>query len=470
MCVRIPPIALPATIWHCDQNGKLPTSMPAQEHARLTLSAAQHPAPRPGCPIPGAAPTGLSAILPRMMSDVAPTADDTPRPNDERDESDPALVAAIRAAIAEAGGRITFARFMDLALYHPTRGYYRVAAERPGRGGDFLTAPELSPFFGVCLARQLAEVWALLDRPDPFTVLEYGAGAGRLAHDILAAAREGDPAFFDALRYRLHETNPHRRAGAAALLAATGLAGRATIEGPDDATDAAPFVGAIVTNEFVDALPIHRVVGGAAGGLRERYVRWDAGRGWFAEEDGPPSIPALAAALAEGGVTLAEGQAGEINLAAGDWLDAAAARLARGLVLTIDYGYPTAELYAPRRRAGTFLCYYRHTANDEPFAHIGAQDMTAHVDFGALERRGAACGLRTLGFTTQGELLTNLGLGELLVATQTPGRALDGYLADRAAVLALIEPGGMGRFGVLAQGKRFAPPQPLRGFGPLRGR
>ena len=254
------------------------------------------------------------------------------------------------------------------------------------------------------------------------------------------------------------------------MLAATGLAARATIEGPDEPIDAAPFVGAIVTNEFVDALPVHRVVGGPAGALREQYVRWDEVAGSFVAEDGPPSTPALAAALAAGGVTLAEGQAGEINLAAGDWLDAATARLARGLVLTIDYGYPTAELYAPRRRAGTFLCYYRHTANDEPFRHVGAQDMTAHVDFGALERRGAACGLRTLGFTTQGELLTNLGLGELLVATQTPGRALDGYLADRASVLALIEPGGMGRFGVLAQGKEFAPAQPLRGFGPLRHR
>ncbi len=405
-----------------------------------------------------------------MTSDTDPTANVAPQPATGRDESDPELVAAIRDTIADAGGWTTFARFMDLALYHPTRGYYRVAAERPGRGGDFLTAPELSPFFGACLARQLREVWALLDRPDPFTVLEYGAGAGRLAHDILAAARDTDPDFFAPLHYRLHETNPHRRAGAQALLTATGLAAKADYEGPDDKSDPAPFVGAIIANEFVDALPVHRIVGGPEGTLRERYVRWDAARGWFAEEDAPPSTPALAATLAEGGITLVEGQQGEINLAAGDWLRDAAARLARGLVLTIDYGYPTAELYAPRRRARTFLCYYRHTASDAPFAHVGAQDMTAHVDFGALERRGAALGLRTLGFTTQGEFLTDLGLGDLLVATQTPGRALDGYLADRAAVLALIEPGGMGRFGVLAQGKAFTPPHLLRGFGPPRQR
>lgn len=402
-----------------------------------------------------------------MKSDPEPATDDRPQPVAGRDESDPELVAAIRAAIADAGGRITFARFMELALYHPTHGYYRVAAERPGRGGDFLTAPELSPFFGVCLARQLHEAWILLGRPNPFAVLEYGAGAGRLARDILAAARDTDPAFFAALRYHLHETNPHRRAGAQALLAATGLADRASHEGPDETLDPTPLIGAIITNEFVDALPVHRVGGGQGGILLEQYVRWDATREWFTEEDAPPSSPAVAEALAEGGVTLEVGQLGEINLAAGDWLRDAAARLTRGLVLTIDYGYPTAELYGPRRRAGTFLCYYRHTANDVPFAHIGAQDMTAHVDFGALERHGAAVGLRTLGFTTQGEFLTNLGLGDLLVATQTPGRALDSYLTDRAAVLALIEPGGMGRFGVLAQGKAFDPPQSLLGFGPL---
>ena len=386
--------------------------------------------------------------------------------DDERDERDPVLIAAIRDTIAPTG-RITFAQFMDLALYHPTHGYYRVRAERPGRGGDFLTAPELSPFFGICLARQLHETWQLLGQPNPFTVLEYGAGGGRLAQDILAAAQAEAPAFAAALRYRLHETNPHRRASARALLDASGLSAATSDEDPVSPLDTAPFVGAIITNEFADALPVHRVIGNPDGTIRERYVRWDDAQAWFAEELDEPSTPHLAAALAAALVTLQADQSAEISLAAHDWLIAAAARLSRGLILTIDYGYPTAELYAPKRRDGTFLCYYRHTANDAPFTHIGQQDMTAHVDFGALERAGAVAGLRTLGFTTQGHFLTNLGLGDLLLATQTPGRALDAYLTDRAAVLALIEPGGMGRFGVLAQGKDFAPAAPLRGFGPL---
>jgi len=386
--------------------------------------------------------------------------------------STPELVALIREEIAAAGGAIPFARFMDLALDEPTWGYYRVAAERPGRGGDFVTAPELSPFFGHCLFRQLREVWAALDTPAAFTVLEYGAGGGRLAYDILAAARAADPAFAAALRYRLYEGNAHRRMGARALLVSAGFADRIAFEGPDlPPADPAPFVGAIVSNEFADALPTHRVRGaahGAVGALEEAFVGWDVAAVGFIERWAAPSTPRLAAALAAGGVALAPGQAGEIALAAADWLAGAAARLARGLVLTIDYGYPTAELYAPKRRVGTFLCYYRHTANEEPYVRVGQQDMTAHVDFGALERAGAAVGLRTLGLTTQGPFLSNLGLGEMLVATQRPGRALADYLAERGAVLALIDPGGMGRFGVLAQGLDLAPPGPLLGFGPLR--
>jgi SAM-dependent MidA family methyltransferase len=380
-----------------------------------------------------------------------------------REASDPALVAAIRAEIA-AAGRITFARFMDLALYHPAHGYYHSARERPGRGGDFLTAPELTPFFGHCLMRQLHQCWQELGEPGEFAILEYGAGGGRLAHDLLAAARDEAPAFAVAIRYLLHETNPHRRAAALDLLTEAGFGGQVFL---DIAESATPLVGAILSNEFVDALPVHRVVGGPAGDLLERYVTWDAAADWFAEACDHPSTPRLTAALAEAGVTLEAGQSAEINLAAGEWLTTAAARLARGLLLTIDYGYDSAELYSAKRRVGTFLCYYRHTALDDPYVRLGAQDMTAHVDFGALTRAGARLGLAPLGFTTQGPFLSNLGLGDLLVATQRPDRALDDYLADRTAVLTLIDPRRMGRFGVLAQGKAFAPADPLRGFHPL---
>lgn len=375
------------------------------------------------------------------------------------DQSDPVLVAALRELIATHEGAITFAQFMALVLYHPTHGYYQQASERPGRGGDFLTAPELSPFFGQCLAQQAHEVWQELGQPGDFTIVEYGSGGGRLAHDILATARATTPAFFQALQYRLHETNPHRQRNALALLSATDLADHASADTPAATT----FTGMIIANEFVDALPVHRLIGGEAGSVDERLVGWEPAQQWFGWQQRPASRHLLAA-LAAGKIQLQPGQQAEINLAAPDWLRSAAARLQRGLLLTIDYGYQTAELYDPKRQEGTFLCYYRHTANDLPFQHLGQQDLTAHVDFGALERVGTTAGLTTLGFTTQSELLINLGLGELLVATQQPGRPLPDYLTDRNAVFALIDPGGLGKFGVLAQGKGFQPSQPLRGF------
>jgi len=295
----------------------------------------------------------------------------------------------------------------------------------------------------------------------------FGSAGGRLARDVLAGARDESREFTANLGYVLHEANAHRRASAARALEEVGFGRQVTTEAPGE-EPAAPVVGAVLSNEFVDALPVHRVVL-RDGALLERYVRWDGA--WFAEELDRPSTPRLAAALAEGGVALAEGQSAEVNLAAGEWLARAARRLARGIVLTIDYGYPTAQLYDPKRREGTFMCYYRHTLNDDPYARVGRQDMTAHVDFGALERAGARAGLATLGLTTQGEFLTALGLGELLVAERAPGSAsrdYAGYLAGRTAVLALIDPRGMGGFRVLAQGRDFSPVAALVGFRPPR--
>lgn len=374
--------------------------------------------------------------------------------------SDERLVDVIRAEMAR-DGRLTFARYMELALYHQDFGYYLGAGVRAGARGDFLTAPELSPLFGHAVARQLLQVWQALGGPPEFVVTEYGAGRGRLAHAVFEAAQAESPHFGAALRYVLHEVNPHRRADALELLRASGFGERCSFEWPGSAPAyAVPVDGAIVANEFIDALPVHRAVW-RQGVLRERYVAWSAG--WFAEEEDASSTPGLAAPIVDAGVALEEGQQVDLILGTAPWLETAAARLARGVVLTIDYGYPSAELYAPRRRAGTFLCYYQHTTNDEPYTRVGRQDMTAHVDFGLLRRAGERLNLTLLGETAQRHFLIDLGLGELLVAGQTPGRDLASYLVDRTAVATLIDPRRMGDFRVQLQGKGIVLDTP-RGF------
>jgi SAM-dependent MidA family methyltransferase len=363
---------------------------------------------------------------------------------------DPALRAHIRAEIA-AAGPITFARFMELALLHPEHGYY---ATRPaiGRGGDFVTAPELHAAFGACLARQAAEVWRALGRPSPFTLLEWGAGTGVLARDVLLAAAH-DPDGAAALDYVIHEISPALIAQQRATLEAAGLTARWT-----DAP--APATGLVLANEVLDALPVHRLTV-VAGQVRELLVDWRDGD--FVEVAGPLSTPALAEYLTDGEIRLAEGQVAEINLAALDWLAGVAGSLERGAILVIDYGDTTTDLYAPRRHRGTLLCYWRQTVNEEPFRRVGQQDMTAHVDFGGLMRRAARLGLHVAGYTSQGAFLTSLGLGDILLEIQQRLPAAD-YVRQRQAIADLIRPDRLGRFKVLLLTRDLPPDLPLAGL------
>ena len=385
----------------------------------------------------------------------------------EDEPGDPLLVAATRAELDAAGGRLSFARFMELALYHPERGYYLSSERRPGRGGDFLTAPETHPFFGMALARQVAECWERLGRPQPFTVREYGAGVGGLAYDLIAGLSEEAPEAAAVLCYRLVEPNPHRRAEALAAMAEVGLDRMVTAEEwPGDGA-AEPIVGIALANEVADAFPVHRLLW-RDGELRERYVVWR--EGGFAEEEGELSPEALVSApdemLAAAGVTLRDGDAIEISPAAAAWFAGVGRGLARGYAIVIDYGYEARELYRGHRLAGTVRAYRRHTVTDNPFRHVGRQDLTAHVDFTALRRAGEAVGLTFAGFTTQGAFLASLGLGDFLVQLQAdPATTAAEYVATQAAVLRLIDPGGMGRFGVLIMARDAPVRPPLRGFG-----
>jgi len=378
----------------------------------------------------------------------------------------PLLIEAIRAEIAAQGGRITFARFMDLALYHPEWGYYHAAQRRPGRPGDFLTAPEAHPFFGITLARQVAECWERLGQPDQFVVREYGPGIGGLAWDIIGGLRQENPACLTALSYELVERNPQRMSEALAAFRDEGLGDLVRAIDPEKIAALPPMTGVILANEVADAFPVHRLTW-QNGALREGWVVWaDEG---FAEEVAELSPPALAAEpasmLRAHGIALQEGDRIEISPGAAAWFAEAAARLERGYVIVIDYGYPAEHLYQAHRLEGTVRAYRAHTVTDDPFAHVGEQDLTAHVDFTALREAGEAAGLTFAGQTNQAAFLTSLDMGNLMVSLgQDPETTMEEYLAAQAAVLRLIDPGGLGRFGVLLMARDAPVAPPLRGL------
>ncbi len=390
--------------------------------------------------------------------DLIPGLRRDPGPALEAVGQDEALATRIHAEI-QRDGPITFARFMDLALYDPDGGYYRSVIARPGRAGDFLTAPETHPIFGATLATALGDAWERLARPDDFVLREYGAGTGTLAVTVLAGLEAAGSPLADRLRYDPIEVEPRRLYAIAERFAALG---RADVLLGEAARDR-PIVGVTVANEVLDALPTHRVVG-RDGGLLETYV--GSRDGAFVDVEGAPSTPALGGRLSAEGVTLADGQRAEICLALDPWLAAAAAGLERGLLVLIDYGYAVAELYDPIRRGdGTLRAYLRQRVHDDPYRHVGRQDLTAHVDITAVERAAEAAGLTHLGTTTQAEFLVGLGIQDRLRAVQAdPATRLEDYLALRSALVRLLDPAAMGAFRVMAFGRDWPDGTPVAGF------
>lgn len=354
------------------------------------------------------------------------------------DSSEPRLVAAIRDEILTAPGtRITFARFMERALTEPGIGYYASCELRPTRGGDFLTAPELHPLFGRCLARFIEGAWRRAGSPSRYLVREYGAGRGALHESAVAGLLADGSALAGSVDWQ-----------------AVDLPGRtATTEEPADL---------VLANEYLDALPVHRLR--QAGGLHEAWVGWRDG--WFAEILAEPSDAALEAHLVAHGIELREGQRAEICLAAPRWVTEVAGTLREGgVLLVIDYGHEAAELYGPRRMAGSLLTYREHAVADDPFVAVGRSDITAHVDVSALRRAADDAGLAHLGQTTQARFLAGLGLGELLAALgRDPATGLSDYVDARSSVARFLDPRHLGAFAVLAWGRDVPPHPPLPGF------
>jgi SAM-dependent MidA family methyltransferase len=379
----------------------------------------------------------------------------------------PELVADIIREI-QTSGPISFARFMELALYHPTFGYYmrfqdKTDAEQPAGGlgedrigwsGDYYTSCDVSPVLANSVAKQIAQMDELLDRPDPFTVIEMGAGKGVLARDVLTACRTVSETLSKRLRYVIIERSPMMQASQQRLLAEwIGEQGCMTWLGSVTELPTAHIEGVLISNELVDAFPVHRIriVDGEP---REVWVDFVDGR--FCERLQACSTQELqdyVRRLAAHDVVLAEGACADINLLAVPWMKDVARVLRRGFVVTIDYGHLAHDLYGPERAKGTLLCYYHHMASDDPYQRIGLQDMTTHVDFSMLAAVGEAEDLHVTGLTNQMSFLTSLGVERVLESLE-PGSA------EFQSVLQLLRPNGMGStFKILIQHKGIAKPE-----------
>jgi SAM-dependent MidA family methyltransferase len=356
-------------------------------------------------------------------------------------------------------GEMTFASFMEAALYEPDLGYYTSPGRKVGAEGDFYTSMNVSNAFGRLIAKEICRFWELLDKPTSFTIAEAGAGGGQLAQDILDAVAEFNISAYRAVTYRLIEKEPSLQEVQAHRLARH--AEHLAWSSPHElASGKLKFTGCIISNELFDAMPVH-VVEMTDDGIKEVFV--GANDHGFTECLKAPSTPELETYLDRFQVRLLPGQRGEINLFAPSWIAAAAATLERGFVLTIDYGYLTEELYAPQRRDGTLLCYHKHKTSDDPYDLVGEQDITTHINFSQLMEAGKDAGLSTAWYGEQYRFLLGVGLMEELIRLEATAKTEHEKLQHRLALKKLMLPeGGMGdTFKVLIQAKGVENPQLL---------
>jgi SAM-dependent MidA family methyltransferase len=369
---------------------------------------------------------------------------DLPAPSAQALSHSERLAGLIRREIRDSGGALPFSRYMELCLYSPGHGYYSAGTQKFGAAGDFVTAPEISPLFGRCLARTCNGVLEQLEEGD---ILEFGAGTGALAATLLAELellgrlpgryliieRSGD------LRSRQQETL--HRLEPRLLERVVWL----------DGLPVGGFRGVLLANEVLDAMPVERFRWNSAG-IERFYVECQGDAfGWCAREAHHPELLAAVRRLDED-PGLLPGYVSEINLLISPWLQGIAALLDRGLLLLVDYGYPRREYYHPQHREGTLMCHYRHHAHENPFLWPGLQDITAHVDFTAVAEAGVAAELDVLGYTNQAYFLLDCGLECLLQGAGPTDSAA--YLRQAREAKLLILPGEMGeRFKCIGLGR-----------------
>ncbi len=364
----------------------------------------------------------------------------------------PSDIVTIITKQIHAQQRIPFAVYMDLALYQPNCGYYTTKSSILGPDGDFITSPHLGHDFGELLAVQFADMWHALGQPNPFHLVEMGAGQGLIAADVLAYLQQDHPDCYATLDYIIIEKSPALRAIQQECLTQVSWT---TLD------DLQPITGCLFSNELVDAFPVH-IIEKHDNQLQEVYITTKDNT--LQEILGPLSTEKIIQYFDLIDIDLLtdaypDGYRTEVNLAALDWLDTVASLIDRGFLLTIDYGHTAQRYYSPARHKGTLKCYYQHRHHNDPYTNIGQQDLTAHVDFTALQRYGDKAGLTPLGFTQQGLFLMALGLGDRIAnLTQSipPGPDSFNQLIQRRQALHQLmdmSPMGLGTFGVLIQSK-----------------
>jgi SAM-dependent MidA family methyltransferase len=364
-----------------------------------------------------------------------------PVPSADARASSERLGRLIAEEIEREGGWLSFARYMELALYAPGLGYYMAGARKLGRDGDFATAPEMTPLFGRTLARQVSQLAGL----GLGEILEIGAGSGALAADLLLELERLGCApqnylileLSPDLRERSRDTMARR---APHLLERVAWLNRLPPQ----------FTGVVIGNEVLDAMPA-RVFQREGDDLLELGVTLSDGKfAWAAR------ATEAASALADPSCWPADGYRSEVQDAAAGFVRSLGAVLVRGAALFVDYGFPQREYYHPQRSGGTLMCHYRHRAHDDPFFLPGLQDITTHVDFSAIARAGEEAGLEILGYASQAQFLVNCGITELLAAT--PAANVAGYAPLAAQAQKLLSPTEMGElFKVIALGKDVPP-------------
>ena len=377
---------------------------------------------------------------------------DLPEPDSAALEHSIQLQRRMRDEIEAGRGKISFRRYMEMALYEPGLGYYSAGARKFGREGDFTTAPELSDMYSSCIARQCEEVLAQVNGA---VIMELGAGSGAMATAVLTELKARDRL---PEKYLILETSADLRQRQQQLLASSQPGYFSNIVWLDR-LPTQTFNGVILANEVLDALPVHRIVFDTDG-ISELAVEYQSGNFVYKKVRPDASLMRYAANLLEYfGGAVPESYVTEINPELGAWFASISDLLECGVMLIVDYGYPGKEYYHPQRSMGTLKCHYRHHVHDDPFLYPGLQDITASVDFTGVAESAVETGLDVLGFTTQAYFLLACGLTEMLTETNDDYRRLQ--LTQQAKLLTM--PGEMGeQFKVIALGKNYG--YPLRGF------